>query len=137
MKDKIRKSGKRAEFWEVATFIDNYKSLGYVPDVILRFCGNWQFVSGHFCQDMENVIREHKIPIVNSLSASFYGYRGYLSIIAEELPDMFPNQYLFEGKVDDEILSSFPWLKLEAAGFEYVVNYSQLRKWARRLLSVF
>ncbi len=130
----IERTGKEAYFLDLATFLDNYHNSGYVPDVILRFCSNEQFVRSGFSRDLEFVIRRHKIPIVNSLTSSFYGYRGWLLLVSRELPDLFPNQYWFDGNVDKETVSFFPWIKLEAGGFEYVVNYNRLRTWAKEAL---
>lgn len=104
----------------------------YVPDLIFRNCNNNVFLS----KDSDSIkLREatekHKIPIVNPLHSSYFGYRGFLKTVQESSPQILPDQIIVSKGVTEKDLISFPWLKLESSGEEYVVNFNELRRWGK------
>jgi len=133
VKNKLQEQGVNAEFLDAEAYIEKSNS-GYVPDLILKFCSNDQFLSGPFSNQLQEQVGLNKIPIVNPLHASYFGYRGFMTELNCELSDLFPDQYLFGRESDESDLEQFLWVKLEAAGFEYVVNYNELRRWAKDAL---
>lgn len=131
--DQMVGMGVNAVFCNARDFIDKYKD-GFVPDLILKFCNNNVFIKEEFSTHLEDIIRQVRIPIVNSLSSAFFGYRGFMGELANSEPGLLPDQKIFSADSTDEELQRYPWLKLEAAGKEFVVNYQDLRRWSKNVL---
>ncbi len=127
--------GISCEYSDTQSFEGLYRS-GFEPDMILTFCSARHILYHESSSFLKKVVLNEKIPVFNSLSSVLYGYRGFLEQAAKGLPKFFPEQKIIHAGVIDEDLKSHPWLKLEAPGFEYVVNYSKLRKWAKDTLLV-
>lgn len=115
----------------VFTDVEGFKrlvKLGYDPKLIFRNCSNEVIMND---EEMISIIREKELKIVNPLHASFYGYRGYLKILHDGLPEVLPSQITLDNSTQESDLTDHPWLKLEANGEEYVVNYNELRRWGK------
>ena len=105
---------------------------GFVPDVIIRKCSSSHILYSSNASKLREAVLTRQIPFINSLSSTFYGDRGFLGKIAEDLPDLFPEQVELGIGSSEEEFREYPWLKLETGDeFAYVVNFNRLRKWAR------
>lgn len=103
-------------------------NLGYETQLIFRNCNNEVIIND---PEIKSIIEDRHMKIVNPLHASFYGYRGFLKIIYDELLEVLPHQITLSDKTTEKDLVDHPWLKLEANGEEYVVNYNELRRWGK------
>lgn len=120
----------------VFTDIDGFKklcNLGYETQLIFRNCNNDIIVND---SRLKSIIESRHLKIVNPLHASFYGYRGFLKVLNDKLPDVLPDQITLDSKVTEADLTSHPWLKLEAKGEEYVVNFNELRRWGKNAVLI-
>lgn len=131
--DQLDGMGVNAIFCDARTFIDKYRD-GFVPDLILKFCNNNVFIKDEFSAHLEEIIRQRSIPIVNSLGSAYFGYRGFMQELANREPGLLPEQRIFSSDSTDEELERYPWVKLEASGKAYVVNYGELRRWGKNVL---
>lgn len=125
--------GTSSEYSDTQSFEGIYKS-GFTPDMILKFCSARHILYHESSSLLKGVVLSEKIPVFNNLSSVFYGYRGFLEQVAKDLPGFFPEQKAVGMGATDEDLESFPWLKLEVSGFEYVVNYSRSKRWVKDTL---
>lgn len=122
--------GTSCEYSDTQSFEELYKS-GFEPDMVLVFCSSKHILYHESSNFLKEVLVNEKIPVFNSLSSVSYGYRGFLEQISKNLPKYFPEQKMVGMGTTDEDLQAFPWLKLEAPGSEYVVNYNKLKRWAK------
>lgn len=130
---KLVEGGVNGEFYDVQELVDKSRK-GYKPDLILKLCNNNQFLDGQFSDPLKGLVEKHKIPILNPLHATYFGYRGFMTELTNELSELFPDQYLFNTKTSEVEIQGFSWIKLEAAGHQYVVNYNELRRWGKDAL---
>jgi len=127
--------GINASFWDADTFIRQCRDFGFVPSLILKFCNNNIFLRSEYSSDLKGIIISNRVQIVNSLSSVYFGYRGFMYHLGNECPSLVPSQIaLGESSLEEWVLEDYPWVKLEASGKAYVVNYSNLRRWGRDTL---
>jgi hypothetical protein len=103
-------------------------SLGYKPQLLFRNCSNEAVMND---REIVSIIDKNKLKIINPLHASFYGYRGFLNVLHDNLPEVLPGQIVLNFDTKESDLVNHPWLKLEAKGEEYVVNFNELRRWGK------
>jgi len=130
IEDTLVNSGYNADFCDAQSFKRKYEE-GFIPDLIIKLCNNEIFLNGQTGEFISEVIQTHKIRVVNSLTSVYSGYRGFMAKLADELPDLLPSQKIIQSGVNEDDVRTYPWLKLEASGKAYVVNFLKLRKWTR------
>jgi len=132
--DKLIESGVNATFADAGEFLERHKE-GFTPDLIVKFCNNGIFLNSEYGEALQKTITSNHISIVNPIHSAYFGYRGFLGELSRQDEGLLPAQKILEkGRVEEDNLHQFPWIKLEAAGNAYVVNYSELRKWSRDVL---
>jgi hypothetical protein len=129
----LKLNGIKTVFGDTSSLV-NYLDSGFEPKVFFRFCSSWHILRHVMSQVLKNYSLENKIPIYNSLYASLVGDNVYLTGLSEDLPHIFPKQVDITLKVDEKQLEKFPWLKVEASGYRYVVNFNNLQRWAKNCL---
>lgn len=108
---------------------------GYHPDAIVKLCSTDNILNLPQSGFMREQVVGNTIPFVNRVSAAFYGYRGFLDLIARDIPELFPGQTALGSEVDEPRMEKFPWIKLEAGkDLAYVVNFNDLRRWGKDAL---
>ncbi len=130
----LNREGFNAHFWDAQKFLIENKMSGYNPDLILKFCSNKIFLDSDYSEELTTIVAKYSIPIINPLHSSYFGYRGFLEKLREFMPDIVPGQKILKCDASDQKLLEFPWVKLEASGYEYVVNYRGLKRWGKEAL---
>src|SRR3990172_574256 len=131
--DKLTAAEVSAIFCDSRNFIDRYR-IGFRPELIVKLSNNNIFLSGEDSGELVEIIRGNSIPVVNSLASVYYGFRGFMEKLGEVTPEILPREVIFGNSVNDEELRNYPWIKLEAAGKNYVVNYKKLTKCGRNAI---
>ncbi|BCX15016.1 MAG: hypothetical protein KatS3mg088_699 [Patescibacteria group bacterium] len=129
---KLSDSGMEAVFCDAEAFVNKYNFGSFTPYIILRFCSNNIFTSKY--PELEEIIRKEKIPVINPLISSYFGYRGFMRHLVNVEPQLFPGQIVLGTDVTEEQIIKHPWIKLEAAGEAYVVKYTEIKRWAKDVL---
>lgn len=132
--DLLNKYGLESVYSDTQAFDSCYQG-GFVPDVVIRFCSSEFLLYHESAISLRQFMLDRKVPVINTISSTFFGSRGFLKIIEQDMPELLPKQIDLKSVEDaEDIIKTYPWIKLDAGTFSYVVNISELRKWGRGAL---
>lgn len=108
---------------------------GFILEVAIKLLNSEFILYSPQAELLRDKVLRNQIPLINPVSSTFYGDRGFLGEMSQALPGLLPDQTKLTRVSSQEEIQSYPWIKLEAGReFAYVVNYEELRRWGKDAL---